>query len=120
MNSLILFFVFFLYSIPIFCQTVVWDESLDGDLQADGGSSATVFQEVILVDGENIIRGSVGNNIFNGLDANSDAFSFAVPPRASITALDITSLTISIANTNGTYFDAYSGNLLTLNSGMVV
>ena len=91
----------FLVSTQISSQTVIWDESIDGDLAADDNIMAspnTVFQQVNLVEGVNLIRGSVGNTIFNGTAGANDAFSFTVPQGCSVSAFEVSSFTLQNSN----------------------
>ncbi len=109
----IFLFFSFLCLTPTLAQTVVWDESVDGDLIGDAtaADNNTLFQNVSLVSGVNIIRGLVGNATCNGTACDADAFSFTVPVGATITALDVSSYTLQNTNLNSA-FNGYLGTPL--------
>jgi len=104
-------------------QTVVWDESVDGDLTTnDYPVSNTDFQSINLVNGVNLIRGLVGNTTCNGTQCSSDSFSFTVPNGSSVTSIIVSALTLqngnigtSIGGATGSPL-AYNGNIVTLSS----
>ncbi len=93
--------------------TVVWDESVDGDLPANTlfFFSNTNFQDITLVSGVNIIRGTVGNNSgFAGSDLGKDSFSFMVPSGTTVTAVSLSAY--SESGNGGAAIGAYSGTPL--------
>ncbi len=109
----IFLFFSFLSLTPALAQTVVWDESVDGDLPSNSNdfTTNTIFQSINLVAGVNIIRGTVGNNSgFNGSYLGCDAFSFTVPSGATISAVSVS--TYSQSGFGGMGVGSYSGTPL--------
>lgn len=111
-SALVLFFSFVCLT-PTLAQTVVWDESVDGDLPANTlfFFSNTNFQDITLVSGVNIIRGTVGNNSgFAGSYRGRDSFSFIVPSGTTVTAVSLSAY--SESGNGGAAIGAYSGTPL--------
>jgi len=110
--SILLFF--FLSLTSALAQTVVWDESTDGDLPANGNYFVnTLYGNITLVDGVNLIKGSVGNASGNGSDLAIDALSFTVPLSASVTDISFTTFTLQNGNVSSLIV-GYSGTPLSL------
>mgnify|MGYP000501229754 CR=1 FL=1 len=99
--TIFLFFSFLFFSFlcltPALAQTVVWDESVDGDLPGTllANCDNSAFQTINLVNGDNRIIGEVGSK-------NYDSFEFTVPASASVTAYTV-SVTFESSNTQSYY-----------------
>lgn len=116
MNNRILHVIFLsflcLTSTSALGQTVVWDEVINGDFPGNGFQNNTEFQDIQLVEGINIIKGTANNANFNGSSGTFDAYSFTVPDGASITTYDVT---VTIQNDISSDFFAYEGQPLVYN-----